>query len=113
VEFHEGEAWHYKTRPGEDASVLIIGRIDQFDGQTAIHIQVRNLSIPNGQGTAETIGHLPISETALQESVTSRTEATLDERVFEEGYAEWRRAQGGVWDLTVSELIDSVARLVQ
>jgi hypothetical protein len=113
AEFQEGQAWSYHTRRGEEDSILVIGRIEDLDGQRVVHIQVRGVSIPNRQGTSEVVGHLPISEAALRESVTALAVGRLDQDLFEEGYSEWRRARGGVFTVTVEELVDSLERLMR
>jgi hypothetical protein len=58
---------------------------------------------------------LPIASEALARSVNALTSETPPDTQFEEGYAEWRRAQGGVFTITVPEIVEvilqSAARL--
>jgi hypothetical protein len=103
--FQEGDAWLYKARPGEENSIVVIGKVED----RVIHVQIQGLALRNryvAGGIQKELGHLPISEAALSTSVTSRTTGHLSKASFEEGYGVWEHNQGGVFTLTVSELID-------
>jgi hypothetical protein len=111
--FEVGQVWTYYTRPGEEASRIIICRIetDAKLGQI-VHIHVNGLRLKNKHapaGSSDQIGHMPYSSEALRQCVTKleSTDAVLP--AFEDGYQEWRTAfdngKAGVWTAPVSDAI--------
>ena len=112
-EFEVGQAWFYENRQGEDDSVVIIGRIDEQRGERVLHIQVQGVKVPNltPQGFQTTVYHAPISEDALRASVTTQATGELIEDSFEAGYESWREGGGGVFTLSVGEILNLYSAL--
>jgi hypothetical protein len=109
-----GQVWKYKTRSGEENSLLYIVRIDKHDDLGQIyHIAVDNLSIKNPRvetGISNYLPHAPVSVVTLDSSVISLVEARADNLPdISEGYQTWREAfdkgSGGVFTIPVAEII--------
>ncbi len=102
-----GQRWTYRTRPQDPASTFIIGRIDAASEQpTIVHVAVEQVSSPTSQKLT-TIGHLPFSDDAIEASIRDLVELNAPvDAVFAEGYQNWRHANGGVFETTVSETLN-------
>lgn len=116
--FRFGQVWTYRTRPGEEASLVVIGPVERLGGDaTVVHVQIVGVAIPNphltsGEGVQTQVGHAPISKEALASSVVDlvdggNVEADFD--LFMEGYATWRRAfeeeGAGFWTVSLAEIV--------
>jgi hypothetical protein len=111
--FAPGQVWTYKTRPAEEASRILICRVeaDPRLGEI-VHVHVNGLRFRNKHapgGSSDQIGHMPYSAEGLRRSIT-KLDSTGDALpAFEDGYQEWRRAfdagKAGVWTAPVSEAI--------
>ncbi|WP_299492482.1 hypothetical protein [Acaryochloris sp. IP29b_bin.137] len=113
-QFQPKQVWTYKTRPGEEASRVVILKIDDHDqAGKIVHIHVRGVAIQNQQasgGVTTVISHMPYAENALANSVIaveSEAESLPD---FQKGYATWKRAfdkgEGGIFTIPVAEGVD-------
>jgi hypothetical protein len=111
--FAPGQVWTYNTRPGEEASRIVICRVetDPKLGQI-VHIHVNGLRFKNKHapgGISNEIGHMPYAADALQKSVVKLESTSAVLPSFEDGYQEWRNAfeegKAGVWTAPVSEAI--------
>lgn len=111
-----GQVWTYNTRPGEEASRIVICRVepDPQIGQI-VHIHVKGVRLNSKQAPerlSEQIGHMPYSEEALRKSLKEleSTDTALPD--FEDGYQQWRSAfdkrKAGVWTAPVSEAISGI-----
>ncbi len=120
ADFSVGQVWKYKARPHEGASEITIVAIDSDEELGSIvHIYVSDVDIPNPKapgGKTLFIGHLPYSETALQESVTELVGTADSLPEFEDGYKLWKKAfedgEAGVFEVAVSEAIEGVQQNV-
>jgi hypothetical protein len=111
--FSPGQVWTYATRPGEEASRIIICRVESDPKLGEIvHIHVNGLRLKNKRapgGIGDQVGHMPYSGEALRKTLTKleSTGATLPD--FEGGYQQWRAAwddgKAGVWTASVSDAI--------
>ena len=111
--FAAGQVWTYDARPGEEASRIVVCRVEKDPKLGEIvHIQVNGLRMKNKHrpdGVGDRVGHMPYSGDALRKVVRKleSTEVALPD--FEEGYRQWRAAfdksKAGVWTLPVSEAI--------
>ena len=111
--YREGQVWDYRTRPGDEGSLLRIGRIEPspagVDGDRIYHISIAGVRLaPEGAPTI--LEHLPVAKETLDASVTRRTDRTADFGDMDEGIAEWRRARGGVFKIPVADLIETIAQ---
>ena len=107
--YAEGQAWTYKTRPGEEDSIVVIGKIETRDGLEVIHVQIQGVALPNlVTGDIQTvIGEVPMSRAYLELSLVARTTGELDTAVFDENYRNWEEAgPGGVFTLTLADVMN-------
>lgn len=92
-EFVPGQVWQFKTRPGEENALLVVGKIDRApDVGRIVHIKMVGLSLknPNVQGgIVNVLTHLPVQEETLLKSVTSQVDTTIALDGFEGGYNNW------------------------
>lgn len=114
--FAAGQVWTYNTRPEEEASRIIICRVeaDSKLGQI-VHIHVNGVRLKNKHapgGSSDQIGHMPYSGEALRKSLRNLESTGAALPAFEDGYQEWRGAfvkgKAGVWTAPVSEAIAGI-----
>ena len=111
--FKVGQVWKYKTRPNEKNSVFTVAKIEnEPKNGNIIHITVTKLKIKNSHapsGFTDLIGHMPLAESAVAESVIELSNETPNLSSYKEGYQDWREAfdkgQAGIWTSPVSECI--------
>jgi hypothetical protein len=111
--YRVGQVWHYQTRPGEEASRVIIGRIEKIEGiGTVVHVKLTGLELRGPQGVATVMFHAPVAEAYLSASVTELTGERGDLEGFAEGYGMWRAAyrdgKAGVFTLTLFEILETM-----
>lgn len=107
-----GDVWRYQTRPGNEDSCLTILRVESSRHGVIVHIRISGLGIqhPAREGSiVDEIGHVPITEAALHQSVTECVGFDDLDDSFEEGYRHWRagyeQGQAGAFSLTVAEVV--------
>jgi hypothetical protein len=105
----EGECWSYVTRPGEEASFLVIRKIETIPklGEV-VHVSVFGLKITNPaapKGYIDQAGHLPIAGASLRGSLKRKVQKKIPEVDWKEGYQMWLEAKGGVFTKPVSECV--------
>ncbi len=115
MKYSVGQEWNYKTRPTEENSTLTILKIEEYPKNgKVIHISVSGLKMKNPQhpdGIANRISHLPLSEEALDNSVTSLKNETRrkPDSTEMDGYSYWKRefdkGKAGVFSTPVSEIV--------
>lgn len=114
--FAAGQVWAYNARPGEEASRIVVCRVetDPKLGEI-VHIHVNGVRLKNKRapgGSSDQIGHMPYSGEALRKSVTKLESSAGALPPFEDGYQEWRRAfdqgKAGVWTGAVSEALSGM-----
>jgi len=115
-----GQAWTYRTRPGEEGSRLAIRRIEHEpeDGEifhvSVLGVRLRNHRLPGGIQPA--MHHAAVSRSTLDASVLgTEGEADMDER-WQDGYAVWRQAYDngdvGVFNVSIGEVLHYIERVV-
>jgi hypothetical protein len=104
VRYSERQVWEYRTRPNERGSLLKIQRIEHTgqEQDPVYHISIIGLQL--GTDTQRALPHAPVSRQTLDASVTRRSDSRADFPSAEEGIAEWRAANGGVFTITVAEI---------
>jgi hypothetical protein len=111
VMLKEGDCWSYTSRPGEEASFLVIRKIERLPkiGEVA-HISIFGVKIknPTGAGYSDHIGHLPIAAESLRKSVRQKLEKSAPDSDWQAGYKSWQEAKGGVFTEPVSECVKFV-----
>lgn len=119
-QFAVGQIWEYKTRPGEEGSRVIVGKIESIDKVgKVVHVKlsglkIRNPGAPGGYST--TMGHAPVLGEKLKESVTKLAGHSGDLEGFQEGYSTWlkehRSGKAGVFSITLREIVDSIEQAI-
>ncbi|HEX8062415.1 MAG TPA: hypothetical protein VF535_04290 [Allosphingosinicella sp.] len=108
--YAEGQVWHYRTRPGEEGSVVAIRRVEAVPEAPELgpvfHVSVIGVKIGDRFGTV--LPHLPVSRETLDASVTRRAKGRFELPPFEDGIAEWRAARGGVFTLDLAAIVEVV-----
>lgn len=106
VTFVPGQVWSVRDMP--EATQLIIGRVERFGTTTAVHVSIVGVPVPPGWpgGSTTQVAHMPFDADALAASVELLigTDGTALPN-FQDGYAEWRRARGGVFTISVAEAV--------
>lgn len=113
--FAVGQVWTLKPPMNPEARIRI-GRIE--DSGDTLHISLWGAAIPaerTGSVLASPLvaGHLPISRDALQASVDLRVDESPPQVDFEGGYTHWRENNGGVFTITVTEIVEVMLATVQ
>jgi hypothetical protein len=116
--FRVGQVWRYQTRPGEEASRVIVGRVERVGAAgTVVHVKLTGLRLEGPQGVGTLVYHAPIAEAQMEASVTELTEERGDLAGFAEGYAMWRAAyldgKAGVFTLTLSEVVETMEQALK
>jgi hypothetical protein len=113
--FQVGQIWTLRP-PAHAAARVRIGRLD--DNGAIVHISLWGMPAPIPQatdviGSPLVVGHLPITAEALLASVDMRIDEQPPANLgFDEGYDTWRRANGGVFTLTVPEIVETIFQTV-
>ena len=103
-----GQVWEYRTRPADTGSLLKIQRVDQDANLGPIyHISVIGLSL-RSQKMDPVLSHTPVSRETLDASVTRLSTKPSTFPDPSEGIAQWRSAGGGVFTITVAEIVEFV-----
>jgi hypothetical protein len=105
--FVPGQVWSYQTRDTEPFSTLTILKVESEPKLgTIIHIRVDRIRLHNCSGGPEPnqLEHAPFTREALDRSVVKllRQDAVLPTM---EGYEQWRRDCGGVYAITVAQML--------
>ncbi|CAM3033240.1 hypothetical protein SPAN111604_00415 [Sphingomonas antarctica] len=103
-----GQIWAYKTRTAEDGSLL---KIQQVESDAALgpiyHISIIGVHLSNPHMRPE-LPHFPVSQGTLDNSVTKLVRSSAAFPDAAPGIDQWRAAKGGVFTITVAEIIDLV-----
>ncbi len=116
--FAPGQVWRYRTRPGAEGSLLIVGAVDRAPQVgLVVHIKLVDVAIKSPglpDGVANVLTHLPMTEEALLRSVTAPVDTSLSMKGFEGDYNNWLDAYEGeklhVYSETVSAALDKIER---
>jgi outer membrane protein assembly factor BamB len=122
MEYSIGQEWKYKTRPSEENSTLKILKIEEYpETGKVIHISINGLKIKNPnspEGFAENLSHIPISEEALNKSVTKLQNETdkMPDSIEMDGYSYWKKefdkGNAGIFTIPVSEVVGSMEKAI-
>ena len=108
-DYSEGQVWEYNTRPIDPNSILKIQRIETDDRDAGpyqiYHISIINVRIAGG-AVADVLPHLPVSQETLDMSVTQLFQGDSQFPSADEGIEAWREADGGVFSISVAEIVD-------
>ena len=108
--FSPGQVWSYRMRKGEESSTVTVLRIESLPKiGVIVHVRISGIHLKNcSEGPSpENIGHAPISREALDRSVTKLIEQGRTLPDYEEGYNQWRQACGGVYTISVADVVQA------
>ncbi|MBB4807491.1 PBP1b-binding outer membrane lipoprotein LpoB [Chryseobacterium defluvii] len=118
AKYSVGQEWKYKTRPIEKSSTLKILKIEEYpETGKVLHISVSGLKIKNPdspEGIAKQLSHIPISEEALNKSVTELQNETrkMPDSIEMDGYSYWKKefdnGNAGIFTIPVSEIVSTM-----
>jgi predicted Rdx family selenoprotein len=119
-EFKEGQVWSYRARPQEQASTLLINKVETDPKLGSIfHISVRGVSVKNRRapgGVTKELPHFPVSKKTLDDSVLEHVGSEPPNPEYREGYAQWKRAfdsgNAGIFTIPVAEIVGIVESTV-
>ena len=102
----EGQVWEYRTRPQDAGSLLKVQRVEMMGAKKVYHISVVGVHFAT-PGISGILPHIPVSDETLDASVTKLSAETRDfpTSALDEGIEEWRKAQGGVFTIPMSQII--------
>lgn len=116
VGFAVGQIWTLKPPMNPEARIRI-GRIDDSGGTLHISLWGAAISSHHADGALASplvAGHLPITRDALHASVDTRVDEPPPQQIdFEGGYAHWREYNGGVFTISVTEIVDVMLETIQ
>lgn len=107
--YEVGQVWEYKARAQDAGSLLKIQRVSHVGNETVYHLSVIGVRFQR-RDIAGVLPHMPVSKATLDASVSKQTSigAIFPTSAVDDGIAEWQSAQGGVFTIPVSEIIDIV-----
>jgi hypothetical protein len=115
--FMAGQVWRYKTRPGEESSRAIVGRVEtDEEGQVIVHVKLTALRLvtPHApDGYYPSLSHVPVAEEAFAQSITAPTSEIPDLAEFEDGYQMWAEDHGGVFTVSLARIIEVTEQALQ
>ena len=107
--YKEGQVWAYRTRPGDEGSLLKIQQVDQSSRGLVYHLSVIGFHF-HAPGFAGVLPHEPVSQATLDASVTEQRPDPGTFPSADEGITEWRAAHGGVFTITIAQTLDMMDR---
>ncbi len=85
--------------------------VHRLEGEVA-HVSLAGLCVcapPGAEAPLSTVSHTPLALAKLGPSLVERLDAGVEvPQAFEQGYAQWKEARGGVFDLELPELISAL-----
>ena len=106
--YQEGQVWEYTTRQQDQGSLLRIQKIENEPGLAQqgpiYHISIIGVRF-NGAALSGVLQHVPVSRESLDASVTRISPSKAPFPDPSAGIEEWRAAKGGVFTITVAEII--------
>jgi len=107
--YAEGQVWEYRTRPGDEGSLLKIQRVEPWPGGGQVyHISVIRVRFADHADVE--LQHLPVSARTLDASVTRLSASSAVFPLADEGIAIWRAESGGVFDIPLAEIVEIADR---
>jgi hypothetical protein len=109
-----GQRWRYRTRPGDEASRVVILKIESSpQAGTIVHVAVDGIRVPCKPEPMRS-GHAPFARDAVLASITELEAEKVELPSFSEGYRMWRdafdRGEGGVFTISLAESAEGLAR---
>ena len=99
--YAEGQVWEYRTRRGEERSRLKIQKVetDPRSSELIYHISIIGLA-------CGALHHAPVCQSTLDKSVIALATGYGQFPNAEDGIAQWRQANGGVYSISIAEIVE-------
>ncbi|VFR56997.1 hypothetical protein BRI6_3659 [plant metagenome] len=118
--YDSGQVWRYQTRPGEEASRVLINKVEAHDTLGRIfHISVLAVQVKNPRiegGISTVLPHFPVSEQTLKGSLLEIEGSQAPNPDYLEGYEIWKTAfdkgEAGVFTITVADIVGVVEQTI-
>lgn len=105
-----GQVWEYRTRPQEPQSLLMIREVEDLASVGRVyHVSIIGIR-PDATWGPNQIDHSPVSRETLDASVTRLSARRPNAPDYRPGIADWRAARGGVFTISVAEIVDLIDR---
>lgn len=102
MEVKENQIWSYYNNKLDEDSLVIIRKIEA----SCIHVTITNVLI---DGDFIELAHVPINHEKLMLSLKENQNDNFEMKdSFNEGYQEWLKAEGGIWNLSLGEVVNSI-----
>ena len=113
VRYAAGQVWEYRTRPGDEGSLLKIQKIER-DSRFAktgpvYHISVIGFHLANPR-IRPVLPHAPVAKHVLDASVTRLSHVRPPFPDAVPGIVQWQGVHGGVYTIPVAQIIDALDR---
>ena len=110
---HAGQEWSYRSRSQDTLSTVVIGQLENHpDLGRIVHCLVRNVYLSDseavGGASLNQLSHIPISEAAFRDSLIEKIAEGIDWSEMNEGVRTWREASGGVFSVSLKEVVQIV-----
>jgi hypothetical protein len=106
--FAVGQEWSIRSFPQSTAKV-VIGRIEPWRDKIVVHVAIVDIPLSPAAAAATKlteIAHVPFEQSALAGSVGNLVgTAVAPPPDFETGYRQWKEQQGGIFTVSVSQVI--------
>jgi len=99
----EGQVWEFRARGGEEHALVKIQKIELHPdrGDEVFHISLIGLRCTYGTE----LPHIPVSRQTLENSITRLAQDFGQFPDYRVGLEEWRKAKGGVYSISLAEVI--------
>lgn len=115
-ELAAGQEWSVGSAP-QLAAKIVIGRIEPWRGQTVVHISIIDIQPAAADSAAlrmQGVAHTPFERSALAQSLGELLATGVAPlRDFEEGYQQWKDANGGIFRVSIPEAIRVMAQTLE
>lgn len=110
-----GQVWEFEAEEPNSNVVIAIREIERIDTEAEpleiFHISMSAVELENA--LIPVVGHLPVSRETLDKSVTVQSDRRFEATDFAAGIRTWREANGGVFTISLAEIIDFLNQMMK
>lgn len=119
-EYAPGQAWTYRTRPGAEASTIVIRKkdIEPEDGEV-FHISILGANLRNHrieEGLQRSMHHAAVARATLDQSLLDYIGDGDGDETWMDGYDVWRQAydngDAGIFDIPVADILGYIEMVI-
>jgi len=107
--YFPGQRWAIRGRALDPQPNVVIGRIESSTEGAVFHVSLFGVHIATPRKPPDAVDelpHMPLSAAALDASVVQLLGSGDLAVGFERGYSEWSKARGGVFSVSVADVLD-------